>query len=239
MMALTSQSGAGCGREEKEKEEAHQYNPPDKDPPHAAARDPLHAVAKDHPYAVAEDPPKRWRYQIPGHQYNPPDGDVLHIVAGDPKKRWRYQSPGHQYSPPNVLHIVAGDPPKKWRYQSPFKYLVHCESVLVLPSLPYCTGMLTSHDQSAPLRSPAHWAIVKIALIKSIRDGVFFDRKYWARHSKTGDILKPVYLSSIIMEDKARQLKNCASKFTHKYTEALMIPSGKVRQGRKCSCGRP
>jgi hypothetical protein len=36
--------------------------------------------------------------------------------------------------------------------------------------------------------------------------GVFFDRKYWARCSRTGDVLKPVYLSSIIMADKAQQL---------------------------------
>jgi hypothetical protein len=41
--------------------------------------------------------------------------------------------------------------------------------------------------------TPAHWATVKIALVKSIRNGVFFDRKYWARDYKTGDILKPVY----------------------------------------------
>jgi len=63
---------------------------------------------------------------------------------------------------------------------------------------------------------------VRIALIKSIRNGVFFDRKYWARYSKTGDVLKPVYFSSIVMEDKAQQLNNCASKFTHRYTQALM-----------------
>ena len=99
--------------------------------------------------------------------------------------------------------------------------------------------MLTSHDQFARFRSPAHWATVKIALIKSVRDGVFFNRKYWARHFKAGDILKPVYFSSIIMEDKAQQLKNCASKFAHRYTEALMFPSGKIRQGRKRSCERP
>ena len=79
------------------------------------------------------------------------------------------------------------------------------------------------------ITSPAHWTAVKIALIRSIRDGIFFDRKYWARHSKAGDILKPVYFSSIVMEDKAQQLKNRVSKFTHRYTKALMIPSGKVR----------
>jgi len=49
---------------------------------------------------------------------------------------------------------------------------------------------------------------VKIALIKSMRKGVFFDRKYWARRSKSGDFLKPVYFSSIIMSDKAQQLNS-------------------------------
>lgn len=60
---------------------------------------------------------------------------------------------------------------------------------------------------------PAHWAYVKTALIKSIREGILFDRKYWAKRSKTGDVLKPIYFSSIIMSDKVQQLKKCASKF--------------------------
>ena len=51
---------------------------------------------------------------------------------------------------------------------------------------------------------------MKIALIKSIRKGAFFDRKYWARQSKTGDVLKSVYFSSIIMGDKVQQLNSCA-----------------------------
>ncbi|KAF9650018.1 hypothetical protein BDM02DRAFT_3128015 [Thelephora ganbajun] len=34
----------------------------------------------------------------------------------------------------------------------------------------------------------------------------FASRKYWARHSKAGDVLKPVYLSSAIMSDKSQQL---------------------------------
>jgi len=55
--------------------------------------------------------------------------------------------------------------------------------------------------------SPAHWAAVKIALINSMRKGVFFDRMYWARNAKAGDVLKPIYLSSIVMDDKAQQLK--------------------------------
>lgn len=53
--------------------------------------------------------------------------------------------------------------------------------------------------------SPVHWTSVKIALIKSIRKGTFFDRKYWARYSEAGDGLKPVHFSSIIMGDKMQQ----------------------------------
>ena len=52
-----------------------------------------------------------------------------------------------------------------------------------------------------------------MGLIKSIREGVLFDRKYWVRHSKTGDVLKPIYLSSTIMGHKMQQLNSCASKF--------------------------
>ncbi|KAF9645626.1 hypothetical protein BDM02DRAFT_3119977 [Thelephora ganbajun] len=71
-------------------------------------------------------------------------------------------------------------------------------------------GDITDPSKTTPtaaqVTSPAHWDSVKIALIKSIRKGMFFDRKYWARHSKAGDVLKPVYLSSAIMSDKAQQL---------------------------------
>lgn len=70
-----------------------------------------------------------------------------------------------------------------------------------------------AYNQASSTASPRHWASVNAALIKSIREGVFFDRKYWARHSKTGDVLKPVYFSSIIMDDKAQKLNKCGSGF--------------------------
>jgi hypothetical protein len=76
---------------------------------------------------------------------------------------------------------------------------------------------------------------VKTALIRSTRRGVFFDRKYWARHLKTGDVLKPIYFSSTIMEDKSEQLSKCTLKFGHGFVEALRGPSGKVSQGSKNS----
>ena len=79
--------------------------------------------------------------------------------------------------------------------------------------LPSCTIMLTSYNQVVQVASPAHWATVKLALIKSIGKGVFFDRKYWARQSNAGDVLKPVYFSSIIMGEKVKQLNKCALEF--------------------------
>ena len=72
-------------------------------------------------------------------------------------------------------------------------------------------GFLTLDNQPRQVKNPAHWAAVYTALIKSIRTGFFFDRKYWARHLKTGDVLKPVYFSSTIMDDKVHQLSKCTS----------------------------
>ena len=73
------------------------------------------------------------------------------------------------------------------------------------------TEVLIPPDQATQIKSPAHWDSVKIALIKSIRTGAFFDRKYWARHSTSGDVLKPVYFSSTIMKDKREHIKMCTS----------------------------
>ena len=105
--------------------------------------------------------------------------------------------------------------------------------------------MLTSHDQTAEVVSPAHWAAVKIALVKSIGKGVFFDRKYWARHSGPGSALKPVYFSSTIMEDKVQHLNSCTLKFVYGSAEVLKVASGNLfgrskhprklpRGGRQC-----
>lgn len=76
---------------------------------------------------------------------------------------------------------------------------------------------------------------MKTALIKSIRKGVFFDREYWARHSKAGGVFKPVYFSSIIMGDKKQQLNDRTSKFGRGFAGALTVPSGEIFQGPKLS----
>ena len=81
--------------------------------------------------------------------------------------------------------------------------------------------------------SPAHWPSVKTALIKSIRTRVFFDRKYWARHAKSGDILKPVYFSSEITDDKAHQLNKRKSEFSRQFAEMLRIAGGKIPQASR------
>jgi hypothetical protein len=86
------------------------------------------------------------------------------------------------------------------------------------------------HPQAGPSCIP-EWSPVNAALIKSIRKGVFFDREYWARHSNTGDLFKPVYFSSAIMNDKAQQLEICMSKLISCRGDVLSLPSGKVRQG--------
>ena len=63
--------------------------------------------------------------------------------------------------------------------------------------------------------SSAEWVSVKVALIRSIRTGIFFDRKYWARHSKSGDVLKKIHFSSAVVNDKPLRSNNCPSRSTH------------------------
>lgn len=96
-------------------------------------------------------------------------------------------------------------------------------------------NLATPHNLAVQAASPTHWASLNVALINSIRNGVFFDRKYWVRHSKAGDVLKPIYFSSIIMNDKAQQLNDCASKSDYRRAETLTASSGQIPQGPKHS----
>ena len=86
-----------------------------------------------------------------------------------------------------------------------------------------------------PVESPANWAFVKAALARSIHTGIFFDKKYWARHSKAGDVLKPIYFSGTVMNDKIQQLNKCTWSFTLLYGRA-QFPSGEMPQGSKSVC---
>jgi len=55
----------------------------------------------------------------------------------------------------------------------------------------------STHRQVQLTPDLTNWRPVKIALIRSIREGIFFDRKYWARDSKSARGLRPLYISSI------------------------------------------
>ena len=55
---------------------------------------------------------------------------------------------------------------------------------------------------------PANCELVESALIKSIRTGMFFDRRYWARYSKTAKVLQPIHISSTVAGDKLRRIND-------------------------------
>jgi hypothetical protein len=71
-----------------------------------------------------------------------------------------------------------------------------------------------------------------MALIKSIREGVFFDRKYWARHYKAGDVLKAIYFSSACMGGNVQLLKKCTFDVVGQRAAVLRSPVVKRLKGR-------
>lgn len=86
-------------------------------------------------------------------------------------------------------------------------------------------------------KSPSNWGAVRLALVKSIRTGIFFDRKYWARRSSNGDVLVPIYFSSTVMNNKAPQLNNLVkylidSSALVNYLEKIGVDSGWERDPR-------
>lgn len=70
-------------------------------------------------------------------------------------------------------------------------------------------GELPSQPHPNRVFSPETWKYTEIALIKSIRKGVFFDRKYLTKKSKTGSNLWPVYISSIIADGSLQRINRC------------------------------
>ena len=118
--------------------------------------------------------------------------------------------------------------PTKAPTKTPAKTL-SAVSLFLYPSPPRPIIPTLDH-QTTQVTSPEHLSSVNTALIKSIRKGVFFDRKYWARHSKAGDALKPVYFSSAIMGDRSQQLNECALEFCHGFAEVLTVVSGEIPQ---------
>ncbi|KAF9778324.1 hypothetical protein BJ322DRAFT_493540 [Thelephora terrestris] len=58
--------------------------------------------------------------------------------------------------------------------------------------------------QPPPVEHPTYWKVIKAAMVKSINQGVFFDQKYWTRHSRDGRVLRPIYFSRLITGDALR-----------------------------------
>ena len=58
---------------------------------------------------------------------------------------------------------------------------------------------------------------LKVALIKSIRQGSFCDRKYSAKRDNTGNRQTPVYISSIVLGDIEPTLNTCKLLFMHEH----------------------
>ena len=54
--------------------------------------------------------------------------------------------------------------------------------------------------------SPTGWKVLQTALVKSIREGIFFDRECWALHSRKGNAFKAIYFSSVII---GNELETC------------------------------
>jgi len=65
---------------------------------------------------------------------------------------------------------------------------------------------------------------LKIALIKSIREGAFLDREYQTKHSKTGRILRPLYISSIVTGEKMSYINGLVKLYRE--GERLDVGSG-------------
>ena len=76
-----------------------------------------------------------------------------------------------------------------------------CQASLSLP-LPQTqtpSSVLFSQPSfTADIPRSQDWTPLKIALIKSIRHSVFFDRRYWTRHGNTTGALRPFHISSIV-----------------------------------------
>lgn len=58
---------------------------------------------------------------------------------------------------------------------------------------------------------------LRIALIKSIRQGSFCDRKYSAKQKDAGDLRAPVYISSIILGDTEPKLNTRKLPFIYEH----------------------
>ena len=78
-------------------------------------------------------------------------------------------------------------------------------------SQPSLTAHPPAHRQGQHPPYPAKWTrrSIRMAFIKSIREGIFFDRKYWTRNSKTSRALRPLHISSIVASEYLSHIDDC------------------------------
>ncbi|KAF9645620.1 hypothetical protein BDM02DRAFT_3262815 [Thelephora ganbajun] len=79
-------------------------------------------------------------------------------------------------------------------------------------------------DTPYPPQESQNWRRFKTALVKSIHEGTFFDRKYWTRRSKTAKVLRPVYISSIVVGERLRYVDSVVKP--HQEEESFDTASG-------------
>ena len=78
--------------------------------------------------------------------------------------------------------------------------------------------LLEGRSSPTPLRrSQPLITSLKVALIKSIRQGSFCDRKYSVKINNTGNLRTPVYTSSIVLGDIEPRLNTCKLLFMHEH----------------------
>ena len=106
------------------------------------------------------------------------------------------RAPPHQPSPPSRPSPRRRSPPSPSTPDSP-------------DEVPRTGFISLSSFLNIPPPNPENWMRVEAALIKSIRKGIFIDRRYWTRHSRTTSVLRPVYTSSIATSEKLPHINGC------------------------------
>jgi len=77
---------------------------------------------------------------------------------------------------------------------------------------------LEGRSNPTPLGGPQLPATpLEVALIKSIRQGSFCDRKYSVKRNNTGNLRAPVYASGVVLEGIEPRLSTCELLFMHRH----------------------
>ncbi|KAF9642233.1 hypothetical protein BDM02DRAFT_3264538 [Thelephora ganbajun] len=90
----------------------------------------------------------------------------------------------------------------------------------------------TERFSFSPIFVPAQDLPLKMALIKSIRQGSFCDRRYLAKREHTGKWRAPVYISSIVL-DEIEPALNTRGQMSHRYAALSLGFSAAIEEKRR------